>query len=97
MAENRLTVDDLIWPMFVIDGERRREPVASMPGVERLSCDLLVEAVGAAKDLGIPAVAVFPSIDPALKTPDAARGAQPRQPDLPGGARHQGGASGDRA
>jgi porphobilinogen synthase len=70
VAEHRLSVADLIWPVFAIDGSRRREPVASMPGVERLSCDLLVDAVGEAKQLGIPAVAVFPSIDPALKTPD---------------------------
>ena len=77
VAEHRLSVDDLIWPVFVIDGARRREPVASMPGVERLSCDLLVEAVGAAKDLGIPAVAVFPWIDPALKTLDAGEALNP--------------------
>lgn len=70
VAEHRLTPADLIWPLFVIEGEDRREPVASMPGVERLSVDLLVDAVCEAKDLGIPAVAVFPSIDAAFKTPD---------------------------
>jgi porphobilinogen synthase len=77
VAENRLNVDDLIWPVFVVDGEARREPVASMPGVERLSCDLLVHAIGGAKDLGIPAVAVFPSIDQALKTTDAREALNP--------------------
>ncbi len=72
VAENRLTPADLIWPLFVIDGTGQQEPVASMPGVTRFSIDLLVDAVGEAKDLGIPAVAVFPSIAPALKTPDCA-------------------------
>jgi len=71
VAESRLGTDDLIWPVFAVDGEGRCEPVASMPGVERLSCDLLVERVGEAKELGIPAVAVFPSIDDRLKTEDA--------------------------
>ena len=46
VAENRLTVDDLIWPLFVHDGQDKRQPVPSMPGVERLSIDLVVEAVG---------------------------------------------------
>ena len=77
VAEHRLTTNDLIWPTFVIEGHGRREPVAPMPGVERLSCDLLVEAVGEARELGIPAVAVFPSIDPALKTPDCRAAVDP--------------------
>ena len=67
-----LSVDDLILPLFVIEGTNKREAVASMPGVERLSIDLLVEAVGEAKALGIPAVAVFPNTSPDLKTSDAA-------------------------
>jgi len=71
VAENRLDPADLIWPVFAVDGVGRREPVASMPGVERLSCDLLAERIGEAKELGIPAVAVFPSIDETLKTEDA--------------------------
>lgn len=70
VAENRLGVDDLIWPIFVIDGENRREPVESMPGVDRLSTDLLAGAVGDAASLGIPMVALFPSINPDLKTED---------------------------
>jgi porphobilinogen synthase len=72
IAEERLSVDDLIWPLFVHDGQQRREPVSSMPGVERLSIDLVVEAVGSAVELGIPAVALFPATDPAKKTPEAA-------------------------
>jgi porphobilinogen synthase len=71
VAESRLSTDDLIWPLFVHDGTKRREAVASMPGVERLSVDLLVEAVASAVQLGIPAVAVFPAVDPAKKTPEA--------------------------
>ncbi|WP_102107191.1 porphobilinogen synthase [Oceaniglobus roseus] len=66
--ENVLSVGDLIWPVFVRDGEGQSEPVASMPGVNRLSVDLLVEAVKEAADLGIPAVCIFPYTDPTLKT-----------------------------
>ncbi len=72
VAENVLTINDLIWPVFVIDGQNRRESVDSMPGVDRLSLDLLVEAVGEAAALGIPAIALFPKTDPSLKTDDAA-------------------------
>ncbi|MCI0335108.1 MAG: porphobilinogen synthase [Planctomycetes bacterium] len=71
VAETTLSVNDLIWPLFVQEGQNRREAVSSMPGVERLSVDLLVEAAGKAVAWGIPAVAVFPVIDPAKKTPDA--------------------------
>ena len=63
VAENRLSVDDLIWPIFVVDGKRQREPVASMPGVERLSIDLAVQAAREAEGLGIPAIALFPNIE----------------------------------
>jgi porphobilinogen synthase len=70
VRENTLTVDDLIWPLFIREGRAEREAVASMPGVERLSIDLIVEAVGEAVSLGIPAVALFPATDPKLKTPD---------------------------
>jgi porphobilinogen synthase len=77
VRENRLAVDDLIWPVFVQEGENRRTPIASMPGVERLSADLLVEAVAEAADLGIPAVAVFPATDPAKKTPDGDEAVNP--------------------
>ena len=71
ITEHRLTADDLIWPLFVHEGENRRETVTSMPGVERLSIDLAVEAVCEAVALGIPAVALFPATDPSLKTPNA--------------------------
>ena len=67
IREHQLSVDDLIWPVFVQGGTNQRPPISSMPGVERLSVDLLVEAVDRAADLGIPAVAVFPATDPALK------------------------------
>lgn len=70
VRENQLTVDDLIWPVFVQEGTNQRTPIASMPGVERLSIDLLVDAVAEAADLRIPAVAVFPATDPTKKTPD---------------------------
>ena len=71
VRETQLSPADLIWPIFIRDGENEREPVPSMPGVERLTIDLTVEAIGNAKQLGIPAVALFPATDPALKTPDA--------------------------
>ena len=70
LAEHRLSVDDLIWPLFVIEGEDKAEPVASMPDVSRHSIDRLVTQAREAKALGIPAIAVFPSIDPALKDND---------------------------
>ena len=65
--ENVLTADDLIWPLFVIEGEGRREPVAAMPGVERLSIDGIVAAAREAERLKIPAIALFPNIDRALR------------------------------
>ncbi len=77
VAENHLSVDDLIWPVFVIEGGGRREPVPSMPGVDRLSIDVLVTAVGDAARLGIPAVAVFPYVQPELKAPDCREALNP--------------------
>ncbi|TWA81220.1 porphobilinogen synthase [Azospirillum brasilense] len=77
VAENRLTVDDLIWPVFVIEGQNQRVPVASMPGVERLTIDLLTEAVAAAGDLGIPCVALFPVVGAEGKSEDAAEAYRP--------------------
>jgi len=71
VAENKLSVDDLIWPVFVQEGQNQRTPVSSMPGVDRLSIDLFVEAAKEARDLGIPAIAIFPETDPKAKTPDA--------------------------
>ena len=68
--ENVLTVDDLIYPVFVIDGRDREEPVASMPGVRRLTIDRLLYEAERCVTLGVPALAVFPVIDDALKTAD---------------------------
>ena len=77
VAENALSPSDLIWPVFVIEGEKAREPVASMPGVERLSIDLMVAAAKEAAALGIPAIALFPRIDPAKKSEDGREAANP--------------------
>src|SRR3972149_804772 len=77
VAESRLSVDDLIWPLFVHEGQNKRLPVPSMPGVERLSIELVVEAVGTAVGRGIPAVAVFPVTDQAQKTPEADEAVNP--------------------
>ena len=70
MRENALTVDDLIYPVFVLDGSQRRESVASMPGVERLSLDQLLPVADECVRLGIPVMALFPVIDGSLKSPD---------------------------
>ncbi|MDZ7736660.1 MAG: porphobilinogen synthase [Gammaproteobacteria bacterium] len=72
MRENRLTADDLIYPVFVIEGDSRREPVASMPGIERLTIDQLVQEAAEAAALGIPALALFPVVDASRKSEDAA-------------------------
>ena len=77
VRENHLTVNDLIWPVFVHDGSNRRTAISSMPGVERLSVDLLVDAVAQAASLGIPAVAVFPATDPSLKNEAATEAINP--------------------
>jgi porphobilinogen synthase len=77
VAENALTVDDLIWPIFVREGEGVREPVASMPGVERLSIDLAVAAAEEAKALGIPAIALFPVTPPERKDEDGTESLNP--------------------
>jgi len=68
--EFTLTVGDLIWPIFLREGSQLREPIASMPGVDRLSLDLVIEAAAMARGLGIPAICLFPYTDPALKTED---------------------------
>lgn len=71
MRETRLTPDDLIYPVFVLEGSNRREPVASMPGVERMSIDLLVKEAREVQTLGIPAMALFPVTPTAAKSEDA--------------------------
>ncbi|WP_019894965.1 porphobilinogen synthase [Hydrogenovibrio halophilus] len=68
MQENVLTANDLIYPMFVIEGDNQREAVASMPGIERLSIDLLVDEAKTLASLGIPMIALFPVPDPDTKT-----------------------------
>lgn len=78
VAENRVTVDDLIWPIFVIDGDNKTESVESLPGVERMSIDKVVQAAKQAQDLGIPALHLFSATDQRLKTID---GAEVKNPD----------------
>ncbi len=70
VAETTLSASDLIWPLFVIEGENKRQAIASMPGVERLSLDLAVAAAQDAASLGIPVIALFPNTEPSLKTED---------------------------
>lgn len=77
MAENQLTVNDLIYPMFVLMGKDRRESVESMPGVERLSIDLLLEEAQRLYDLGIPAIALFPVVSQDVKSLCAAEAYNP--------------------
>ncbi len=71
MRENTLTSDDLILPVFVLEGENQREPIPSMPGVERLSIDLLIEQAAEAVALGIPAMVLFPVVESEGKTDKA--------------------------
>jgi len=71
VAEHHLTPNDLIWPVFVQEGTNQETPIESMPGVFRYSIDRLTGAVTEARDLGIPAIAIFPETDPAKKTEDA--------------------------
>ena len=68
VAESTLSPADFIWPLFVIEGQNKREAITSMPGVERLSIDLAVDAAKEAAALGIPVIALFPHTDPRLKT-----------------------------
>ena len=70
VSETTLSASDLVWPLFVIEGVAKREKIDSMPGVERLSIDLIVEAAREAVALGIPAIAIFPNTDKKLRTED---------------------------
>jgi porphobilinogen synthase len=70
VAEHTLQAADLIWPMFVIEGKGRTEPIAAMPGVARYSIDLAVSKAEEAANLGIPLIALFPNTDPALRSED---------------------------
>ncbi len=69
MQENRLSAHDLIYPVFVIEGENKTETIPSMPGIERMSIDLLVQEAEELADLGIPLMALFPVISADAKTP----------------------------
>jgi porphobilinogen synthase len=77
MRENTITAADLIYPVFILDGEGQRQQVASMPGVERVSVDLLLEVAQECVGLGIPVLALFPVIDASLKTYDGAEATNP--------------------
>ncbi len=78
VAESSLTADDLIWPLFLIEGNNLREPVASMPGVDRLSTDECVRAAEKACELGIPAIALFPNTEQSKRTPGGEEALNPQ-------------------
>ena len=77
MCEHRVTANDLIYPVFILDGEKRVEPVASMPGVERVSLDRLLPAAEECVRLGIPVIALFPVIEQSLKSADGREATNP--------------------
>jgi len=78
VRENVLTAGDLIWPIFIIEGKGKREPISSMPLVERLSLDEAVRAAAEAAELGIPAIALFPYTDPGLRDPRGTEALNPQ-------------------
>ncbi len=77
VRESVLTADDLIWPLFLVDGSKKRMPVASMPGVERLTVDEAVRDAERAANLAIPCIALFPYTDPALRDQDGSEALNP--------------------
>jgi porphobilinogen synthase len=77
VSESQVTVNDLIWPVFVTEGKKTVEPIASMPGVSRFSVDVLLKEAEAAAKLGIPAIALFPVVPAAKKTPDGREACNP--------------------
>ena len=77
VKETELTCNDLIYPMFVIAGSKRRSEVESMPGISRFSVDLLVGEAEAAAQLGVPAIALFPNVEPDVRTLDGAEAYNP--------------------
>ncbi|MBT5186232.1 MAG: porphobilinogen synthase, partial [Kordiimonadaceae bacterium] len=77
VRENSLSVNDLIWPLFVQEGDNQATAVSSMPGVKRMSIDLIVERAAEAKELGIPAIAIFPQTPEDLKTDEGYEGVNP--------------------
>jgi porphobilinogen synthase len=78
MRENTLSASDLIWPVFVVEGKNREEAIHSMPGVTRMSADLLITRAAEAAGLGIPAIALFPVVGDSAKTLDAAEAYNPK-------------------
>ena len=77
VRETRLGTDDLIYPVFIHEGTKKRTAVPSMPGVERLSIDLLLPVAEQCLELGVPVLSLFPAIDPSIKTPDGRIAADP--------------------
>jgi len=77
MRENVVTASDLIYPVFILEGTNQREPVLSMPGVERVSVDLLMKVAEECVSLGVPVLALFPVIDASKKTPDGVEATNP--------------------
>ena len=77
VAETTLSAANLIWPIFVVDGKMVRQPIPSMPGVERLSVDFAVNAAEEAAELGVPAIALFPYTQPNLRDDFGKRSIQP--------------------
>lgn len=77
MRETVLTTNDLIYPVFIVEGSKVRQAVPSMPGVERLSVDLLLDVAHRCVELGVPVLSLFPAIEPSLKTPDGREAANP--------------------
>ncbi|KRB83198.1 porphobilinogen synthase [Duganella sp. Root198D2] len=77
MRENTVTVEDLIYPVFVVEGANRREAVGTMPGVDRISIDNLLKVAEECVKLGIPVLSLFPNIDPSLKTNDGVEATNP--------------------
>lgn len=76
-AEHRISAADLIWPVFIIEGQNAHQDIPSMPGIRRYTVDLAVDEIRKAADLGIRAVALFPATPPALKTPDGSEALNP--------------------
>ena len=77
MREHTLTTNDLIYPVFIVEGQNVRQAVTSMPGVERVSVDLLMHVGEQCVELGVPVLSLFPAIEPSLKTPDGREAANP--------------------
>ncbi len=77
LAEHRLHPSDLIWPLFICEGEGQEEPISTLPGVSRWSVDRLADKAREARDLGIPCIALFPNTPPNLRTDDAREALNP--------------------